>query len=198
MLRVAMRLTKVDDATAKTYAAKAFANGVITSNDDNCMLMHAGGVTTNDSSEPYAKIIVHEDPGVAFINTTFLDLLKSTNDPRIPLFMCVYPTDYETKDVDPAKADNAAPALQKAPHQTTLSRSTTEQSLPMRFFLTRTALTTTRRLTHSPTAQPTATPQVLRSYAQLPRPTCCLQRLLSVATSAATQRLSMRLVCVAP
>ena len=114
MLRVAMRLTKVDDATAKTYAAKAFANGVITSNDDNCMLMHAGGVTTNDSSEPYAKIIVHEDPGVAFINTTFLDLLKSTNDPRIPLFMCVYPTDYETKDVDPAKADNAAPALQKA------------------------------------------------------------------------------------
>ena len=114
MLRVAMRLTKVDDATAKTYAAKAFANGVITSNDDNCMLMHAGGVTTNDSSEPYAKIIVHEDPGVAFINTTFLDLLKSTNDPRIPLFMCVYPTDYETKDVDPAKAENAAPALQKA------------------------------------------------------------------------------------
>lgn len=114
MLRVAMRLTKVDDATAKTYAAKAFANGVITSNDDNCMLMHAGGVTTNDSSEPYAKIITHEDVGVAFINTTFLDLLKSTNDPRIPLFMCVYPTDYETKDVDPAKADNAAPALQKA------------------------------------------------------------------------------------
>lgn len=113
MLRVAMRLTKVDDATAKTYAAKAFANGVITSNDDNCMLMHAGGVTTNDSSEPYAKIVVHEDPGVAFINTTFLDLLKSTNDPRIPLFMCVYPTDYETKDVDPAKAENAAPAKQK-------------------------------------------------------------------------------------
>ena len=64
--------------------------------------------------KPYAKIIVHEDPGVAFINTTFLDLLKSTNDPRIPLFMCVYPTDYDTKDVDPAKADNAAPALQKA------------------------------------------------------------------------------------
>ena len=114
MLRVAMRLTKVDDATAKTYAAKAFANGVITSNDDNCMLMHAGGVTTNDSSEPYAKIITHEDVGVAFINTTFLDLLKSTNDPRIPLFMCVYPTDYETKDVDPAKAENAAPAKQKA------------------------------------------------------------------------------------
>lgn len=55
MLRTAMRLTKVDEATAKAYAAKAYANGVITTNDDDCYLMHTGGVTTNDSSEPYAR-----------------------------------------------------------------------------------------------------------------------------------------------
>lgn len=114
MLRAAMRLTKVDEATAREYAAKAYANGVITSNDDNCYLMHSGGATTNDSSEPYAKILVHEDPGVAYINETFYDELKSKNDPRIPLIMCVYPTDYETKDVDPAVAENAAPEKQRA------------------------------------------------------------------------------------
>jgi len=113
MLRVAMRLTKVDPATAKTYAAKAYSNGVITSNTDNCKLDHSGGSVSNDSSEPYAKIILHEDPGVAFISTTFMDILKEGNDPRIPLIMCVYPTDYSTKDVDPAVAENSAPEKQK-------------------------------------------------------------------------------------
>lgn len=114
MLRVAMRLSKVNPTKAQEYVAKAYSNGVITETEDNCYLMHSGGTTTNDSSEPYAKILLHEDPGVAFINTTFMDILQETNDPRIPLIMCVYPTDYETKDVDPAIMDNSAPAIQKA------------------------------------------------------------------------------------
>jgi len=124
MLRVAMRLSKVDPSTAKTYAAKAYNNGCITETADNCRLEHTGGVTSNDSCEPYAKIIIHEDPGVAFINTTFMNLLTFTvkengkdvtkYDPRIPLIMCVYPTDYSTKDVDPAVAENAAPEKQRA------------------------------------------------------------------------------------
>lgn len=113
MLRVAMRLSKVDASTAATYAAKAYANGVIEDTDDNCLLMHDGGSFTNDSSEPYAKIINYCDPGVAFINETFLNILQETNDPRIPLIMCIYPEDYETADTDPAVAENAAPELQK-------------------------------------------------------------------------------------
>ncbi len=114
MLRVAMRLSKVNAAKAKEYAAKAYSNGVITSTADNGVLMHAGGVTTNDSSEPYAKVLVHEDPGVAFINKTFYDILANANDPRIPLIMAVYPEDYATKDVDPAVAANSAPDKQKS------------------------------------------------------------------------------------
>lgn len=114
MLRAAMRLSKVNPTKAAEYAAKAYKNGVITETADNCVLNHEGGVTTNDSSEPYAKIIVHEDPGVAYINETFMNVLTSTHDPRIPLIMCVYPTDYDTKDVDPAIAANSAPELQKA------------------------------------------------------------------------------------
>ncbi|WP_455665395.1 SusD/RagB family nutrient-binding outer membrane lipoprotein [Phocaeicola sp.] len=113
MLRVAMRLTKVNAAKAQEYAAKAYSNGVITETADNCRLNHAGGVTTNDSSEPYAKIIIHEDPGVAYINKTFIDALTSMNDPRIPLIMAVYPDTYEAKDVDPADPALSAPERQK-------------------------------------------------------------------------------------
>lgn len=113
MLRVAMRLTKVDPSTAKTYAAKAYANGVIEDTEDNCYLMHSGGSFSNDSSEPYAKIYVYSDPGVAYINEVFMDVLQDTNDPRIPLFCCIYPTDYETAGEDPAVAENAAPDLQR-------------------------------------------------------------------------------------
>ena len=113
MLRTAMRLSKVDPSTAKTYAAKAFANGVITETADNCMLMHSGGTTTNDSSEPYAKIIIHEDPGVAFISDTFMNILTSTSDPRIPMIMAVYPTTYDTKDATSTPVENCDPAKQK-------------------------------------------------------------------------------------
>lgn len=112
MLRVAMRLSKVEPETAKSYVQKAYANGVITKTDENCMLMHAGGASTNDSAEPYAKIISHEDQGVPFIHTTFMDILQ--DDPRIPLIMAVYQkNEGEVKDVDPAKIEYSDPAIQK-------------------------------------------------------------------------------------
>ena len=84
MLRVAMRMSKVDPAAAEQWVKTAVANGVFESDADNCMLMHAGGLTTNDSSEPYAKIYSHEDRGNFFLTEYFVDLLKSTNDPRLP------------------------------------------------------------------------------------------------------------------
>lgn len=82
MLRLAMRLVKVDAATAKTYAAKAVANGVMESNADNCILNHSEGATTNDSAEPFAKIMSHEDREF-YLSNVFVDMLKSTNDPRL-------------------------------------------------------------------------------------------------------------------
>ena len=84
MLRLAMRLVKVDPATAKTYAATAVANGVMASNDDNCILRHTDGVTTNDSAEPFAKIISHEDREF-YLTNVFVDMLKNTSDPRLSM-----------------------------------------------------------------------------------------------------------------
>jgi hypothetical protein len=91
MLRLAMRLVKVDPATAKTYAAKAYANGVITDIADNVKLDHSGGLTTNDSAEPFAKINAHEDREF-YLAKTFVDMLKNTNDPRLSLIGTIAPT----------------------------------------------------------------------------------------------------------
>lgn len=85
MLRVAMRLTKVDSAKAGTWAAKALSNGVIENLDDNAMLLHADGVVTNDSAEPFGKILSHEDPAKFYLSEFFVNELKSTSDPRIHL-----------------------------------------------------------------------------------------------------------------
>ena len=111
MLRIAMRMSKVDPTTAQQWVQTAVSNGLFESNDDNCMLMHAGGVTSNDSSEPYAKIFAHEDRGNFFLNTFFVDMLKNTNDPRLALIgtVCEDPTisiqagsDFDYGNSDPA------------------------------------------------------------------------------------------------
>lgn len=91
MLRIAMRLVKVDDGTAKTYVAKAVNGGLISSNAENVLLQHPGGVVGNDSAEPYAKIFVNGESVVNFfLHETFVNALKNTNDPRLPLIAAVY------------------------------------------------------------------------------------------------------------
>lgn len=114
MLRLAMRLVKVDEATARQYAAKAMSNGLLTSNDDNVKLEHPGGVTTNDSAEPFAKINAHEDKEF-FLSNTLVDYLKATNDPRLSLIgtVCTNPEDYSVQDAANYQYGNSDPAIQK-------------------------------------------------------------------------------------
>lgn len=91
MLRIAMRLVKVDETTAKTYVEKAVKGGLIASNSENVLLKHPGGVVGNDSSEPYAKIFVNGESIVNFfLHANFVNELKESNDPRLPLIAAVY------------------------------------------------------------------------------------------------------------
>jgi hypothetical protein len=109
MLRVAMRLSKVNPEKAKTWAAKAAANGLFASVDDNAMLVHTDGTPSNDSGEPYAKIFSDADAGTFFISETFMDILKNASDPRLPLIasVCEDPTknysssEYQKGNTDP-------------------------------------------------------------------------------------------------
>jgi hypothetical protein len=78
LLRAAMRLSKIDPTTAKTYVAKAVAGGLIQSNAENAATRHTAlyqsdiGNTLNTSE---AANYYLADP--------FVSYLKSNNDPRL-------------------------------------------------------------------------------------------------------------------
>lgn len=97
LLRMAMRLTKVDPETAKTYVTQVQGK-TMTSNDDNAIIAHG----TNDPltiNRIYRGI--GEDGDIQLsgqISKTFIDFLKDNDDPRLPVFAYVYPSDYSPGD----------------------------------------------------------------------------------------------------
>ena len=78
LLRTAMRLSKVDPATAETYAKKAVAGGLMVSNDDNAWIKH-----TTEFDNKLGSEVSGTEKGNYYITKTFVDFLKSTNDPRL-------------------------------------------------------------------------------------------------------------------
>ncbi|MCF6407949.1 SusD/RagB family nutrient-binding outer membrane lipoprotein [Chitinophaga filiformis] len=87
MLRLGMRLSKRDDAVAKTWVEKAYAGGLISSNEENAFIVHdaSGGRTTvnrvsNILSGEWNAI---NTAGEASISKTFMDFLKNNDDPRL-------------------------------------------------------------------------------------------------------------------
>lgn len=89
MLRVAMRLSKVNPAKAKEFVEKAYAKGVFTSNDDSLVLRHdAGppGVKTNPITSAWVRNDLNGGEANIKFSKTFIDLLKNTNDPRLRIY----------------------------------------------------------------------------------------------------------------
>lgn len=94
MLRVAMRLTKRDAAMAKTWAQKAIQGGVILLPADNAVMKYSNGPQIYNNN-PVAYELVGQDytPNAKGIDNTeggkysktFIDFLKSRNDPRLPV-----------------------------------------------------------------------------------------------------------------
>jgi len=84
LLRMAMRLTKVDPTTAQAYVTK-LAGKTMQSNDDNAIVAHG----TNDPltiNRIYRGI--GEDGDIQLsgqISKTFIDYLKTNKDPRLPV-----------------------------------------------------------------------------------------------------------------
>ena len=84
LLRLAMRLTKVDPDKAKTYATKVQGK-TMASNDDNAYVLHdiAGGRTTQNRNSLILLGDGGQEPYYVKWSKTFIDFLKSTNDPRL-------------------------------------------------------------------------------------------------------------------
>ena len=86
MLRLAMRLTKADAASAKTWAEKAYAGGLFQSNADNAYILHdatGGRNTVNRNSNILSGEWNATGNGEVFLSKTFVDYLKTNNDPRL-------------------------------------------------------------------------------------------------------------------
>ncbi|MFT3945840.1 MAG: SusD/RagB family nutrient-binding outer membrane lipoprotein [Agriterribacter sp.] len=91
MLRLAMRISNADAATANTYVAKAVAGGVFTSNDDNLFVPMALGPSMVNNQNGLSRAFIPGDGGQSsFMSKTLIDFLKGTNplsaaddDPRL-------------------------------------------------------------------------------------------------------------------
>ncbi|MFH6995130.1 SusD/RagB family nutrient-binding outer membrane lipoprotein [Flavobacterium sp. FlaQc-48] len=89
MLRVAMRLSKVNPAKAKQYVEKAVAKGVFTSNDDSLVLKHdsgPAGVKTNPITSSWFRNDLNGGDGNVKFSKTYIDFLKNNNDPRLRIY----------------------------------------------------------------------------------------------------------------
>lgn len=80
-LRFALRLIKVDQATAQAQATAAIDAGVFTSNDDNALL-HWPGDGTNDN--PFFNTFRTRDD--QHVSQTLVDTLKALSDPRLGVY----------------------------------------------------------------------------------------------------------------
>lgn len=97
MLRLGMRLTKADAALAKTWVQKAIGGGVITSDAEIAKISYAnasGGMNLKvQNSYLNGNYINPQDPdnveGGKYA-ATFINKLKSTNDPRLPVMSVVW------------------------------------------------------------------------------------------------------------
>ncbi|CAG5008516.1 hypothetical protein DYBT9275_04289 [Dyadobacter sp. CECT 9275] len=85
MLRAAMRLTKVDPATAQTYVAKAVAGGLFESNSDNSMIRH-----TAIYNNYIANHLAAREKTNFYLAAPFVNYLKENNDPRLPVMAVRY------------------------------------------------------------------------------------------------------------
>lgn len=89
LLRMAMRLTKVDPGTAKLYVTKLQGH-TMTSNDDNAIVAH-GTLDPLTINRIYRGI--GEDGSIQFsgqISKTLIDSLKNRNDPRLSVYAFLY------------------------------------------------------------------------------------------------------------
>ncbi|NCU04679.1 MAG: SusD/RagB family nutrient-binding outer membrane lipoprotein [Chitinophagaceae bacterium] len=89
MLRLGLRIMKADAVKGKAMIEKAIAGGVFQNNDDNFMVKYlpnsSTGGTTNPTSNGQPHIFVRY-PDNYRLTAPFINQLKSTQDPRLPVF----------------------------------------------------------------------------------------------------------------
>jgi len=88
LLRLAMRLTKVDPTTAKAWVAKVVGK-TMTSNTDNAIVQHTVGPIQQNRD---TWCILGEDSTDLKLCKTYIDTLVKNKDPRINIYSWIFPT----------------------------------------------------------------------------------------------------------
>jgi len=84
MLRLAMRMVKVDPAGAEAWATKAINGGVMESNDDIAFIQYEDSPNDRGPNvNPLTKTFTSRAPTQVKISKTFMDFMKDRNDPRV-------------------------------------------------------------------------------------------------------------------
>lgn len=111
MVRVAMRMTKVNPALAKTYTEKAAAAGTLASTADNAIVRTdaANGDTQNATA---GALFVTDDFREVKWSKTIIDYLRTTADPRLGA-VAEIPSAGAAGNANQALAGNNDPAVQR-------------------------------------------------------------------------------------
>jgi hypothetical protein len=86
MVRIAMRLSKVDPTDAQAWVQKAVAGGTFASNADNAFITHQSAPANGSGSQVAngsGLVFIYNDAAAAHLSETFVNFLSSTNDPRL-------------------------------------------------------------------------------------------------------------------
>ena len=78
LLRLGMRYSKLNPTKAASIVAGAFSGGVMTSNNDNTLVVYDGTLFTNGNNGG----LINNNPRFYYVAEPFVNQLKSTSDPR--------------------------------------------------------------------------------------------------------------------
>src|ERR1700722_176961 len=105
LLRMAMRLTKVDPTTAQKYVTQVIGK-TMQSNNDNAIIQHVLSANSLTSNQDAAQIFSQDSTDVR-LSSTIVSNMKKNNDPRLPVIAWIaYGLDNDGNF--PGTADNDA------------------------------------------------------------------------------------------
>jgi hypothetical protein len=106
LLRIGMRLSKVDATQAQSLVSKALAGGVITTNADNVLILHDANYLNS-----IGQLLNATEANNFYLAAPFVDYLKKTNDPRLRSIAVRYVGATSGTQQTPARAE-IDPAVQ--------------------------------------------------------------------------------------
>lgn len=109
MLKIAMRMTKVNASLAQTWAEKAAAGGTFTSIEDNARVYSQN--STGFSNATSNALLVGDDYREVRWSETFIDFLRDNDDPRLGVIAEV-PAAGKTANADQTLAGDSDPSVQ--------------------------------------------------------------------------------------